>query len=299
MVRVKVPATTANLGSGFDVVGMALELFNEVFVEVARHPAVEVTGEGEEDIPRDDQNLVYRAVAKLFEYVGERAPALKIRLVNRIPVERGLGSSAAAVMAGLLAGNELLGGPLGERSLLDLACEIEGHSDNVAAAFFGGVVVSVRTGSSLGWRRFDPPPGLAAVVAVPGIKVATCHARAVLPSAFGREDVVFNLGRVSLLVAGLVTGDRELIGLGMEDRLHQPYRAELVPGLDKVLAAAKRAGAVGAALSGAGPSVIALADGGSHAVQKVGEAMRSVWAEEGIESRILVLKPASRGAEVL
>lgn len=295
MVRVKVPATTANLGSGFDCLGMALELHNTVEMSVADGLSIDVSGEGEKDIVRDEQNIVYQAAVRVFRQAGRPVPGLKIKLVNQIPVARGLGSSAAAVVGGLMAAARLAGGKIGLREILSMATAMEGHPDNVAPALLGGLVVAVPVDGEIKCIKVDLPPELKVVCAVPDFTLSTRLAREALPQQVSMADAVYNLGRVALLVAGLMKGELELLTVAMEDKLHQPYRSSLVPGMKKVLAAARLAGARGTALSGAGPSLIALVDKNGDLIARV---MKETFRQNGVAARSMVLSPCPVGAAV-
>jgi len=296
MVRVKVPATTANLGSGFDCLGMALELHNTVEMSLSEGGlTIEVQGEGEKDIARDERNVVYQAAVRVFRAAGRKIPGLRIRLANQIPVARGLGSSAAAVVGGLMAANRLAGAGLTTREVMAMAAAMEGHPDNVAPALLGGLVVAVAVDGEIKCSKLDLPAQLKVVVAVPDFTLSTRLAREALPQQVTMADAVHNLGRVALLVAGLAKGDLDLLNVAMEDRLHQPYRSSLVPGMKKVLAAARLAGARGTALSGAGPSLVALVDRNWDLIARV---MRETFRESGVTARCMVLAPCPVGAAV-
>lgn len=295
-VKVSVPATTANLGPGFDCLGLALGLHNTVELEtIGRGLRITIDGEGARLIPTDASNLVYRAVHALFQHVGEPLPALYIHLDNAIPVMSGLGSSSAAVVGGLVAANALLGEPLAADDLLGLAIEIEGHPDNATPALLGGLVVVVAAGGMPVYRRIETPP-LEVVVAVPAFQLATIEARAALPEQVPLADAVFNLGRTALVVHSLSRADYDLLAAAMDDRLHQPYRTRLIPGLTDVFRAARQAGAAGVALSGAGPSVVAFAPAQHDAIA---EAMRLAFAHHGLDARAMVLETTTAGAHVV
>lgn len=297
MVRVQVPATAANLGPGFDCLGVALQLYNTV--EVARANAglfIEVQGEGAAEIARDESNIVYRAALRVFKQTKNVPPGLRIKLINNIPVARGLGSSAAAIVGGLVAANILAGGKLSQKELLNLATAIEGHPDNVAPALLGGIVVTVPVDGEIKWVKINPPPGLKAILAIPDFSLLTKTAREALPQLVSLQDTVFNLGRLALLLSAFYQGDLSLLSTAMEDRLHQPYRASLVPGMKKVLAAARLAGARGVCLSGAGPSLLALADSNFELIARV---MKETFQQNGVRARTLVLNITPVGARAL
>lgn len=294
MIRVQVPATSANLGPGFDCLGMALELYNLVeMIPASSGLAIEVSGEGASDIPRDESNLVFQAARRVFRQVGYSPPGIKLRLINQIPVARGLGSSTSAVVGGIIAANLITGGRLSIKDIICLAASVEGHCDNVAPAVLGGIVVSVQADGDIKYLKIQPPQSLRSVVAVPDFPLATRTSREVLPTQVSFQDAVFNVGRAALLVAALQQGDLNLLGTAMEDRLHQAFRSTFIPGLKKVLAAAKLAGARGVTLSGAGPAIIAFADSNLELIARVmGDTLR----QNGVKSRVLVLKPSPIGA---
>jgi homoserine kinase len=290
MITVRVPATSANLGPGFDALGLALRLYNTLTIEPAPSPQIEIDGEGATTLPRDPSHLAYQAAMAVVARVGdaddrghEATPlrAFRLRQHNRIPLARGLGSSAAAIVGGAVAANALLGGPLDQQTLLDLATEIEGHPDNVAPALVGGLVVCTRSAAGVRWMRLAPP-SLKVVLAVPDYLVSTDEARRRLPARVPFPDAIFNVTRAALLVAALTGGRPDLLDEATQDRLHQPYREQLVPGLSEVFSAARRAGAYGVALSGSGPAVLAFGD-----APGIGPAMARAFEATGAECRIL------------
>lgn len=299
-VVVRVPASTANLGPGFDALGLALALYNRLRVEpAAGATSVEVSGEGAGLLETGADNLVFRAAARLAQVAGRVLPPLRIRLENAIPVSRGLGSSSTAIVGGLMAANVLLGEPLDREALLRLAVEMEGHPDNVTPALLGGFQVTCLDGAQLHHLRLPAPAGLLrAVVCVPDRPVSTGDARRVLPESYSRRDAVFNLSRTALLVAALLRGEMALLGPAMEDRIHQPYRAALIPGFWEALAAARAAGAAGACLSGSGSTMLALVAGPTALDAAVGEAMAAAVRGAGAEARWLALQVDEAGAVV-
>ena len=300
-VIVHVPATTANLGPGFDCLAMALDLWNEVSFAVTDSGfKVQVEGYGEDTLPLDGSNLILQSAMRLFQAAGCEAPAgLSIYCVNQIPLGSGLGSSAAAVLAGLLGANELCGNPLTKDGILQLAVEIEGHPDNAAAAVYGGLVVIGNTGS----RLITYPLGrinvggetLQTAVVLPDFQLSTHDARAALPRQVSLPDAVFNMGMTALVIQALRDGDMALLGEVMQDRLHQPYRLKLIPGAEAAILAAKNRGAAAAALSGAGPSVIAF---GLEDMQGVADAMAAEFAKVGLKSESFCLPMTEVGAWV-
>ncbi|MGI6555246.1 MAG: homoserine kinase [Bacillota bacterium] len=298
MVRVKVPATTANLGPGFDVLGMALKLYNYIEMELAGSGLeIEIFGEGEENIPVSTDNIVYRAAQKVFSRAGFKANGLRIRLENNIPAARGLGSSAAALVGGALAANALSGGHLSLSQLIDIASEIEGHPDNVVPAMAGGITLCCQLDGKITYRKIEPPEKLKGIAVIPSFELSTRAARESLPEMVPLGDAVFNMGRLSLLIYAFQKGDMDLVKEAMDDRLHQPYRLPLIPGMDRVFEAARENGAAGVALSGSGPTVIAF-DSGELAA-KIGLSMQEAFQERGIESTVKILEPDIDGAVIV
>jgi len=299
-VQVTVPATSANLGPGFDALGLALALHNEVVAEEADRVSVRVEGEGAGRLPTHEGNAVARGVRLAYDAAGRPFRGCALQCRNRIPTARGLGSSAAAWVGGLVAGNALLGSPLSKEALLSLAARAEGHPDNVAAAVFGGLTVSCVTPDGVIAVSLPVPPDLRWVALIPELTSATAEARAVLPASVPREDAVFNVQRVALLLAGLQTGRTSALVAALDDRLHQPYRTKLFPWMPDVVSAARAAGALGCVLSGAGPSLLAVVVGDGAAVARAMEGALS-RARLGGTARALDVDTAgavSRGISV-
>jgi homoserine kinase len=292
-----VPATSANCGPGFDTLGLALEIYNDFELAGSDRVQVDIDGEGAGRLPRDERSLVVRGARLVHEAAGRPFHGVRVRQVNRIPPSRGLGSSASAWLGGILGANALLGGPLDPTALLALAIQQEGHPDNVAAAFHGGLTVTCWDADVRAVVSLPVPAPLRFAVLVPDREASTAEARAALPPGYSRADAVFNVGRVALFLAALAAERWDLLGPAMDDRLHQPYRSRaLFPWLDGVVAAAREAGALGAALSGAGPSVLAVTRGAE--ADGVGRAMQSALARERLGSRVLVLGADRQGARV-
>jgi len=271
---------------------MALALYNEALVDTER-TGVEVFGEGASELSTDERNHCVWAMRELARRCGRELPPARLELHNRIPVGRGLASSGAAVLAGLMLANELLDRPCTRRDVMDLGTEIEGHPDNVAAAILGGVVVSVWDGRTVEAVRLAPPPEMRAVVWTPEASLATKQARAALPEYVPMGDAVFNLGHAALFAAAFATGQWEHLRAGVRDRLHQPYRAPLVRGLNEIMEAALDAGALASCLSGAGPSVLAICNGDTEGVER---AMLAVGTAHAGAGRVLVLAVDEEGA---
>jgi homoserine kinase len=294
-VHVTVPATSANLGPGFDTLGLALTLYNEVEVRPAGATTVAVEGEGATRLPRGDKNVVVRGIRLAYEAAGRRPEGWAVRCVNRIPPARGLGSSAAAWVGGIAAGNALLGSPLDRAAMLRLAARAEGHPDNVAAAVYGGLTVAAGEGDAVVALALPVPASLVWVALIPQTTSSTAEARSVLPTTVPRADAVFNVQRVALLLASLQTGRVDTLGAALDDRLHQPYRRKLFPWMPAVVDAARAAGALGCVLSGAGPSLLAVAPGSTEG-EAVAAAMGKALARAGIGGVARALTVETRGA---
>ncbi len=296
-ITIKVPATSANLGPGFDALGLALDLWNESTFELADDFIVYVEGEGKGKLSPGRNNLILRAAQTLAKRVGKELPPLHVRCINQIPLGSGLGSSAAATLTGLLAANALTESRLLDEEILTLATEIEGHSDNVAPALMGGLVVSTLNDGKVIARRLPIAP-IHITVIVPDFHFPTREARNSLPKQVDRKDAVHNISRALLVTEALRTGDLSLLGEAMTDRLHQQYRIPLIPGAEQAMSAMKMAGA--AALSGAGPSLIAFSQTESSGPQGdvIGSAAKRAFEQAGLSSRIFQLGVSSRGAEI-
>lgn len=296
-VTITVPATTANLGAGFDCLGAALSLYNKFTFTPAESLSIRVTGAEAARLAIDKTNLVYQAFCAVYQSVGRSVPGVAIDLDLGIPLARGLGSSATALVGGLLGANYLAGQPLTTLAIQDLAIQLEGHPDNVVPALLGGCRLSA-TRENGGWEICDVPwlPEIIPVVAVPNFELSTAAARAVLPTSYGRGDAVFNVAHLGLLLRGLATGKDAWLSTGLDDRIHQPYRQSLIPGYEAVRRAALDQGAYGLVISGAGPALLALTDG--KYAEAVGEAIVAAWQELGIETEIHSLPVDHQGAVV-
>jgi homoserine kinase len=294
-VHVRVPATSANLGPGFDALGLALGLHNEIVAAEADRVTVTVEGEGAAELATDGDNVVARAVRAAYAAAGRPFRGCALACVNRIPLGRGLGSSAAAWVGGLVAGNALLDSPLDRDALLVLAARAEGHPDNVAAALLGGLTVAYGGAGGARALSLPVPAELRWVVLVPEVSMPTAEARAILPPAVSRADAVFNVQRVALLLASLQAGRIELLRAALEDRLHEPYRLPLFSWMADAAAAARAAGALGCVLSGAGPSLLAVAAGEAGAAA-AGRAMEQALHAAGVKGEARSLAVDTRGA---
>lgn len=258
MIKITVPATSANMGSGYDSIGIALDLYNNIYME--ENDRVEIISET--DIPKDETNLIYQCAKKVYDICGVPLKGLKITEECEIPQARGLGSSSACTIAGIMGANTLLGKPLNEQNIIDLAASIEGHPDNSTPAILGGFCVALLEYGKVWHVRVPIADKVDFVTFVPNFELLTEKARNVIPQKIDHKDAVFNLSRAALLAGSLVTGDLENIGVAVGDCLHQPYRFDLIPQGREVVHAAKAMGALGAFISGAGPSIIAVVDKG-------------------------------------
>ena len=299
-IRVRVPGTSANCGPGFDAIGVACTIYNDLELTLKGEEGlvIEIEGEGAANIPADERNIVLRAIRTILKraHREDEVKGFHIRMTNHIPLSRGLGSSAAAIVAGLKAANALLGNRFSRRELLQMATNIEGHPDNVAPAIFGGFTISVVTRGRVECFSLMPRMPLKLVVAVPEFPLSTRLARSVLPEQVKMKDAVFNVSRAALLVAALTKGQPHFLRNAFADALHQPYREKLIPGMKDVFRAACRAGALGASLSGAGPCLIAYTLENEAAV---GQAMVEAFQEHEIEAHALQLSLDAHGARIL
>jgi homoserine kinase len=287
------------MGPGFDCLGMALDLWNRLTVTALADgavPRVEVAGEGEGELATDTDNLVYQAMAFLYEEARESMPPMDIRCQNAIPLSRGLGSSAAAISGGLVAANAMLGNPYGADELLEMAATIEGHPDNVAAAVYGGMRLVVTDEDRIYTAAISIPPQLQAVLFVPERRIATVDARRVLPDEVTVADAVFNMSRAALLVAGMQGNHPEYLRIATQDRLHQPYRQSIFPPMKVIFTAAMAAGALGVFLSGSGSTIMALAE---DRAMTVAYEMFDAARLAGVEGRVEITQPTELGAHVI
>jgi homoserine kinase len=297
-VSVSVPASTANLGAGFDCLALALSLRNTVSLSVDGPGSgleISVEGEGADRVSRGPSNLIVRAAERVFETTGRRpAGSLRIHARNEIPLSSGMGSSSAAIVGGLAAANALVDGGLSREDLLRLAYGLEGHADNAAAALYGGLTLVSASGGDL-MARSVPVPPLKVALCLPALQLSTAQARAALPAQVPLKDAVFNMGRALFTVQALADGDEPLLRWAVADKLHQPYRQHLIPGFDNVAQAAMAAGASAVALSGAGPSMVAFAFSSHRAIAA---AMQAAFKANGLESRTFVLPVDRQGVQI-
>lgn len=301
-VTVIVPATTANLGPGFDCLGAALTLHNTFrFVPLASSAIeavhIDVAGAEAERVSRTENNLVYQSFVKLFQQLGQAPPPVQIEIYLEVPLARGLGSSATAIVAGLVGANELAGAPLSLQQVMALAIALEGHPDNVVPALIGGCrLAATRPDGS--WEICDIPwhADLVPILGIPNFELSTHKARQQLPDQYSRADAIFNTAHLGMLLQGLQTGKPAWLRTALQDRLHQPYRQELIKGYETVQTAALAAGAYGLVISGAGPTLLAL----SHPQQAetVAGAIAAAWSTVGVSAQTRILQIDSQGALV-
>lgn len=309
-VSVKVPATTANIGPGFDCMGMALPIYNTITIEETVLPGtgveINVISENEsadefslEHIPMDENSIIYKAVELLYNSIGQSPSELKITIHSQIPIARGLGSSASVIVGGLIAANELLGHPADEAALLSIATEVEGHPDNVTPAIVGGLTLtSSEDDGSIVYKKLEWPDEWTLTVCIPEYELATDISRSVLPKEVPMADAVFNAQRMGMFVHALHTKDSELMKRALKDKLHQPYRMKLVPGLEKIAEKLKHEeNVLGCVLSGAGPSILIISE--KNNIDKIKSIVRDVWTDLNVKAELITLPVETQGAQVL
>lgn len=297
MIRVKVPATTANMGPGYDVLGMALSQYSTFQCQEDDKISLSIKGlESEKLVNQDHEaNLVVRSMNHLFKYVDRYPKGYKLEIINDIPLARGMGSSASAIVGGLLVANYLVGANLDQDEILKLATQIEGHPDNVAPALMGNIVLSTKASDDqVIYHSIKPFDDLTCVLFIPDYEVSTSMSRAVLPQSISMADAVHTSGHLSLMLAGFMTGNKDLIGQTMVDRLHEPYRKSLIKNFDDFKASALEVGAFAFSLSGSGSTIIAYCDHDS--APHVKRAFKEVSQKYSISGTSKIIAPCSQGA---
>ncbi|MDR0273036.1 MAG: homoserine kinase, partial [Clostridiales bacterium] len=236
MLKIKVPATTANMGAGFDCLGMALNLYNEITVEESEKFSIEIKSKSKDVLHTTKDNLIYKVITHFYDEIGKKVPELKITQNDSIPITRGLGSSSACIVAGLFAANELTGNTFSKDELAQMACQIEGHPDNVAPAVYGGIIIAVLEGEEqkLHHVKIIPSDALSFVTFIPNFQLSTAKARRILPKAYTRADAIFNISRASLFVASMMSENWENLKIAVDDRVHQPFRGIFVQNMEKI-----------------------------------------------------------------
>jgi homoserine kinase len=294
-MRVRVPASSANLGPGFDALGLALGIYLSCRFERAERLTIEVRGRDADHIPTGAENLIWQTALRVAKDVGGRLPAIALEIDNDIPIGKGLGSSAAALTAGVVIADHLLGLHWKPHRILDEAAQIEGHPDNVSACVLGSIVASAMDAGGVARAvRLELPASYGVAVVVPDYEVPTSEARAVLPESYSKKDAIFNVQRSALLMAALATGTTSAFPAAFEDRLHQPYRYALVPGLEEIVKL-RAPGLLGCALSGAGPSILVFYEKG---YEQVCDLVRQIFALHGRKAETLWVSIAVGGFEV-
>lgn len=295
-VTVTIPATSANLGPGFDCLGLALSLYHSVTFTITDHPKLTIVASGEDahKVPTDESNLVWQCARLIFDRFTEYPTGLHIEQKNAIPIGSGLGSSSTAVLAGLFGANALLSNPLTRAEVLQIATGLEGHPDNVAPAVHGGLILGVKQEDELLIEQIEMPQ-MDVVVVLPDFDLPTTEARAALPTTLSLKDAIFNTSHIALLIRALQTGNYDLLAIAMQDRFHQPHRIPLITGMAEAMEAAQEAGAAAVALSGAGPSLIAFSPD-NH--EQIGQAAAAAFKQKGLRSRRWILSVDTRGTAV-
>lgn len=309
-ISVKVPATSANLGPGFDCMGMALPIYNTITLEETVLPGtgVEINAINDEEnvenliaeqAPMDENSLIYKAIELLYNSIGQTPSELKITVQTGIPIARGLGSSASVIVGGLLAANELLGHPADEQAILSLATELEGHPDNVTPAIVGGLVLSsLEDDGRVVYTKLNWPEEWCISVCVPDYELSTDIARSVLPKEVSMADAVFNLKHLGMFIQAVNNRDPELMKLALKDRLHQPYRMKFVPGLDRIVENLKHEeNVLGCVLSGAGSAVIIFSL--KNDIERIKSVVKETWAEMNVKVNVMTLPIEQQGAYVI
>ena len=298
-VIVKVPATSANCGPGFDSLGLACTLYNTFTYEVCKDGLeLVIDGEGKDLLSADAGNLAFAAFFKVWNKMTDQEIGLKVHMRNNIPLSRGLGSSSTAIVAGLMAANYMTGSTLTKADLVNLATEMEGHPDNVAPALLGGFTISYMEDKTAHSFSFIPAKKLKLVAVVPSMPLSTSKARAAIPTLVPHCDAVFNASRTALLIGALMSGEYSYLPAALEDKLHQPYRASLIPGMEEAFTAAKAMGAYNAIISGAGSTLMAYAPVTGNP-DEIGQAMVAALAAKGMDAIYHVLNIDIEGAKIL
>ena len=309
-ISVKVPATTANLGPGFDCMGMALPIYNTVTIEETVLPGtgveINIISENEsvndlsiEQLELNENSLIYKAVELLYNSIGQTPSELKINIHTGIPIARGLGSSASVIVGGLIAANELLGRPADETALLSIATEVEGHPDNIVPAFVGGLVLaSQEDDCSVIYRKLDWPEDWVITLCIPEYELSTEISRSVLPKEVPMADAVFNAKRLAMFVEAVNKKDANLMKLAMQDKLHQPYRMKLVPGLEKISENLRHEeNVLGCVLSGAGPTILIVSH--KNNLDRIHNIVKETWNNLNIKAELKVVNVEQNGAQIV
>ncbi len=309
-VSVRVPATSANLGPGFDCFGIALPIYNTITIEETVLPGsgieINIIANSNDagsifvdDIPKDENNIAYKAVELLYNSIGQEPSELKINIQSDIPITRGLGSSASVIVGALIAANKMHGFPADETALISMATEVEGHPDNVTPAIVGGVVFSsTEEDGSIIYRKLNWPKSWDLTVCVPDFELSTAISRSVIPKEIPLSDAVYNLKHSAMLMYAIEKEDDELMARALNDRIHQPYRIKLIPGMQEIMDRFKNEqGVIGCVLSGAGPTMLVVSK--NYDTEKIKSIVKEIWDGFGISSDVRTLKVEEQGAIIL
>lgn len=300
-VKVKVPATCANCGPGFDSVGLACTLYNIFSVSLTDEPKIflEAKGEGEGLLKPSERNFAIKSVRRILDEAGSKKRGIKIKMENNIPMSRGLGSSSAAIVGAMVATNALIGNVFSRETLFKIATEFEGHPDNVAPAIYGGLTVSfMENETTPRFIRVEPPKNIKMIAVVPDFPLPTKIAREALPETVSYKDATFNVSRVALLIASMCSSDLSYLSFALQDKLHQPYRSKLIPHTDEVFAVAQKAGALGSIISGSGSTLMAFAKSDAN-LADIGEKMCKVFQDNGKNACCHLLDFDTQGARII
>lgn len=306
-VTVKVPATTANLGPGFDCLGLALPIYNEITVEETVMPGsgveINIIDENNDmdtlSIPLDENNIVYKAIELLYNFVGQSASDMKITIKTQIPVTRGLGSSASVIVGGLMAANKLLGNPADDAVLLSIASEVEGHPDNVAPAIFGGFcVASIEEDGSVSYSKIDWPENWKLTVLIPDYELDTKIARSILPETISVADAAYNIRKASMIIDSVYRKDADMMKKSLKDKLHQPYRAELIKGFTELTQLLENKDDIlGCVISGAGPTILVISV--NDGFEKVEDEVKQIFVDYNVNCDIRTLNIENEGSKII
>lgn len=290
MIEVVVPATSANLGPGFDTLGLGLNLYNKFYIEEIEKGLII---EGCEEQYINENNLVYTSIKRCFKEIGYEEKGIKITIKSDVPSSRGLGSSASCIVAGILGANIIAGNKLGTDDILRLATEIEGHPDNIAPALLGGMTTAIYENNNVYYEKINIKKGIKFCALIPNFKLSTENSRAVLPKEVSYKDAIFNIGRVSLMITSLINGNFDMLKVACQDKLHQPYRGKLIEGYEEAINASKELGALGVFLSGAGPTIMALVEENNmEFCNSIEQSLKSLKLEWTVKELFLDLKGA-------
>ncbi len=295
MVSYKVPATSANIGPGFDCLGMAVNIYNTIsFEETDKGLEIEVIGDGSDTVPLDENNMAYETAKYFFDKVGYKFKGLKIKIHNYIPIARGLGSSSSIVIGALLCANDIADTNMSKDEILNIANEIEGHPDNVTPALVGSITASVILGDTVEYKKIIPPDMLDTIVLIPEYEMSTNEARKILPKTYDRQDCIYNISRASLLIMAMITSDYELLSKVVDDKIHQPYRKSLIKEYDFFENIMKSNGALATFISGSGSTLMAFCH--KTMSQELYEILKEECKKNNIKGTIKILSPVKEGA---